>query len=85
MRPFAVAILRLLDDSPVTRDSVKVDVREFVAAGELELAFDLLCSWIYEDELEIDRAYHSRLVELTDVMVATEIVAELSALVREKD
>lgn len=84
-RPLQVAVLSLLEDSPITRDEVKVDVRESLAAGELALAFDTLCSWIYEDELEIDREYYSRLVELADVMDATEIVANLSELVRENE
>ncbi|WP_405748042.1 MafI family immunity protein [Streptomyces sp. NBC_01525] len=38
------------------------DVRQLMSVGEEELAFDTMCSWIYEDSLPIAAAYYERLV-----------------------
>ncbi len=57
-------ILSLLDDSPITSSDVRTDVRELVQVGEIGLAFDTLCSWIFEDSLAISRPFYERLKAL---------------------
>jgi hypothetical protein len=46
----AAAVLALLGDSPITRQHVVDDVRQLVRAGEVELAFVTICSWLFEDD-----------------------------------
>jgi hypothetical protein len=55
-------VSRLLADSPLTSEEVIADVRHLMAVGEEELAFDTMCSWIYEDALPISSGYHGRIV-----------------------
>ncbi|WP_060177074.1 MafI family immunity protein [Streptomyces sp. IMTB 1903] len=74
---YRTAIEKLLNDSPITREDVVRNVREFLMVGEYGLAFDTMCSWIYEDDLEIPSSYHDRLRELADDMDAVEIVEKL--------
>lgn len=76
-------ILNLLDASPVKSASVLRDVRESVAAGEIGLAFDTLCSWIYEDSMPISRSYHRRLAALADDLGLQKWTVRLDELVRE--
>lgn len=54
-------LLGLLDDSPLTSPSAIGDIRDFITAGEYGLAFDTLCSRLYEDKHQITRAYFERL------------------------
>ncbi|GAA3014518.1 MafI family immunity protein [Actinokineospora diospyrosa] len=53
-------IMELLAESPITSADVRQDIKESVYAGELDIAFDTLCSWIYEDSLPISRAFHAK-------------------------
>lgn len=78
-------MLKLLDESPISREAVLVDIRESVAAGEVELAFDTMCGWIYEDQLEIDRDYYVRLLDPAGAMGAVPIPGRLLELVREPE
>jgi hypothetical protein len=55
-------ISRLLIESPLTSGEVIADVRHLMQVGEEELAFDTMCSWIYEDALPITSDYYRRLV-----------------------
>ncbi|MEV7243136.1 MafI family immunity protein [Streptomyces sp. NPDC093248] len=71
------AIENLLNDSPIIREDVIENVREFLMVGEYGLAFDTMCSWIYEDDLPISASYHDRLRELADDMDAVEVVEKL--------
>lgn len=74
---YRTAIERLLNDSPITREDVIKNVREFLMVGEYGLAFDTMCSWIYEDDLVISSSYHDRLRELAEDMDAVEVVENL--------
>lgn len=76
-------ILCLLDDSPVTSTDIGKDIRQSVAAGEAALAFDTLCSWIYEDSLTISRTYHRRLAHLADELDMQKWIGRLEELVEE--
>jgi hypothetical protein len=55
-------ISQLLEESPLTSSEVIADVRHLMSIGEEELAFDTMCSWIYEDALPITSAYYESLV-----------------------
>ncbi|MFG3702025.1 MafI family immunity protein [Micromonospora sp. NPDC047620] len=55
-------VSQLLEESPLTSEVVIVDVRHLMSVGEEKLAFDTMCSWIYEDSLSITSAYYERLV-----------------------
>lgn len=57
-RRVQTAVLRLLDEPAVSRDEVRADVRQSVAAGEVELAFDTMCHWMLEDQVEIEPGYY---------------------------
>ncbi|GLY52451.1 MafI family immunity protein [Lentzea sp. NBRC 102530] len=81
-RQLHAAVLSLLAESPVTRDEVRADVQELVAAGEVELAFDTMCSWIFDDQLEIEHDHHVRLVALGEALGDTTSAPRLSELVR---
>lgn len=76
-------ILRLLNESPIASDEVIQLVREFVHVGEEGLAFDTLCSWIYEDDLPISRSYHQRLVELAPEVGMEESLNGLDEQIRD--
>jgi hypothetical protein len=75
-------VLRLLGGSPITSDQVIADVRESVAAGEVALAFDTLCSWIYEDSLPISREYLDRLAVVANDVGLEKWVSRLEGLVK---
>ncbi|MEV7459440.1 MafI family immunity protein [Streptomyces rubiginosohelvolus] len=77
------AIAELLNDSPIRREDVVKNVREFLMVGEYSLAFDTLCGWIYEDDLAISPAYHARLRKVAGDMDAVELVEDLRALITE--
>ncbi|TVL93662.1 MafI family immunity protein [Streptomyces sp. SAJ15] len=55
-------ISQLLEESPLTSEEVIADVHHLMNVGEEELAFDTMCSWIYEDSLPISSNYYERLV-----------------------
>lgn len=48
--------------------------------SEEALAFDTMCSWIYEDALPITRHYHARLVAMADEMDIPRSVQRLDEL-----
>ncbi|MCF6525006.1 MafI family immunity protein [Streptomyces sp. JJ36] len=78
---YAATIEKLLKESPVTAPSVTVDVRDLLAAGEFALAFDTMCSWIYEEELPISKEYHERLVRLSEELGSRDLIRRMSELV----
>ncbi|MFG1856385.1 MafI family immunity protein [Actinomadura geliboluensis] len=41
----------------MTSEEVIADVCQLMSVGEEELAFDTMCSWIFEDSLPITTAY----------------------------
>ncbi|MGW0394505.1 MafI family immunity protein [Streptomyces sp. NPDC003042] len=51
---------------PLTSEAVVTDLRHLLSHGEEALAFDTMCSWIYEDALPITRQYHAALVAMAD-------------------
>ncbi|MEV0944125.1 MafI family immunity protein [Micromonospora wenchangensis] len=55
-------ISELLEESPLVSEEVVADIRHLLRVGEEGLAFDTMCSWIYEDSLPITLAYYGRLV-----------------------
>jgi hypothetical protein len=57
-----ILISQLLVESPLTSDDVVADVNHLMSVGEEELAFDTMCSWIYEESLSITSDYYRRLV-----------------------
>lgn len=71
----------LLADSPITRASVISDVREYMQAGEIGLAFDTLCTWLYEDTLPITRTYHARLAAVAEEVYCQESMEKLDELI----
>lgn len=73
-------VAALLGDSPLTADAVITDVRDLLSHGEEALAFDTMCSWIYEDALPITRQYHARLVGLATEMGTPTSVHRLDEL-----
>jgi len=80
-RDYRALIGDLLADSPITSAKVIGDVRELLSVGEYGLAFNTLCSWIYEDALPIDESFHGRLGEIADEMDSTGLVERLKELV----
>ncbi|MET9710776.1 MafI family immunity protein [Nocardiopsis alba] len=78
---YAPEIEALLEDSPITAPSVAGDVRDFLVAGEFALAFDTMCSWIYEDELSIGEEYHERLVRLSADLGSRDLITRMRELV----
>lgn len=74
-------ILAVLADSPITSASVVQDVKELVRVGELALAFDTLCSWLYEDSLPISRLLYERLVSLSSELEEPRAVKKLHELI----
>ncbi|MGC8922634.1 MafI family immunity protein [Streptomyces sp. PG2] len=78
---YAAKIEALLEESPITAPSVAVDVQDFLAAGEFALAFDTMCSWIYEDELSISEEYYERLVRLSGDLGSRDLIARMCELV----
>lgn len=80
---YYVQLEALLTDSPITRDSVTTDVRDLMTAGEFALAFDTMCSWIYDDSLPVEREYHARLVAAAETLGSRELVTRIGELVRE--
>jgi hypothetical protein len=78
---YVAKIEELLDASPVTAPTVAVDVRDLLVAGEFALAFDTMCSWIYEDELSISEEYYEQLVRLSGDLGSRDLVARMRELV----
>ncbi|MDT0416462.1 MafI family immunity protein [Streptomyces sp. BPPL-273] len=78
---YAAKIEELLEESPITAPSVAVDVRDLLVAGEFALAFDTMCSWIYEDELSISEEYYGRLVRLSADLGSRDLIARMRELV----
>ncbi|MFE2145853.1 MafI family immunity protein [Streptomyces sp. NPDC059456] len=54
---YRARVVALLEESPLTAEAVTTDVRHLLSHGEEALAFDTMCSWIYEDALPITRLY----------------------------
>ena len=80
---YQAAVLSLLNDSPISSKEVIRDVRESVQAGEIELAFDTIVSWIYEDSLSISPAYYARLAGIAEAMGSERAVERLREQVRD--
>ncbi|WP_165989738.1 MafI family immunity protein [Streptomyces sp. YIM 98790] len=78
---YAAKIEELLEESPITAPSVAVDVRDLLTAGEFALAFDTMCSWIYEDELSISEEYYERLVRLSEDLGSRDLITRMRELV----
>ncbi|MFF4602799.1 MafI family immunity protein [Streptomyces sp. NPDC001339] len=77
---YRARVVALLEESPLTTEAVIADVRHLLSHGEEALAFDTMCSWIYEDDLPITRQYHTRLVAMADEMDAPRSVQRLDEL-----
>ncbi|MEU9917771.1 MafI family immunity protein [Streptomyces sp. NPDC051001] len=76
-------ISQLLEESPLTSDEVIADVRHLMSVGEEELAFDTMCSWIYEDSLPISSDYYGRLVSTAQELGNPKSADRLDELVEE--
>ncbi|MEU5874201.1 MafI family immunity protein [Glycomyces sp. NPDC047369] len=74
-------MLALLGDCPITRDHVAEDARDLVRAGEVELAFDTMCSWLFEDDLPISQDYYERLVAAARELAMSRAVERLDELI----
>ncbi|WP_422129321.1 MafI family immunity protein [Streptomyces misionensis] len=77
---YRARVTELLQDSPLTSEAVVTDVRHLLSHGEEALAFDTMCSWIYEDALPVTRQYLARLVALADEMGTPRSVQRLDEL-----
>lgn len=78
---YRTTIISLVHDSPIVATDIVRDILETVQAGEYEIAFDTLCSWIYEDELSISREYYDRLVRFSAEVGCEEQASRLQELV----
>jgi hypothetical protein len=74
-------ILQLLDESPLTSQEVIDDVRHLLGVGEEGLAFDTMCSWIYEDALPITANYYECLVSAARDLGTPRSVDKLDELI----
>ncbi|MET8087953.1 MafI family immunity protein [Micromonospora sp. NPDC005237] len=74
-------ISHLLDESPLTSTDVIADVRHLMNVGEQELAFDTMCSWLYEDDLPITSAYYERLVSAAKELEMPRSISKLDELI----
>ncbi|WP_369253829.1 MafI family immunity protein [Streptomyces sp. R35] len=77
---YRARVAALLEDSPLTSEAVITDVRHLLSHGEEALAFDTMCSWIYENALPITRQYLDRLVAMADEMGTPRSVQRLDEL-----
>lgn len=77
---YRARVVALLEESPLTAEAVITDVRHLLSHGEEALAFDTMCSWIYEDALPITRRYHALLVAMADEMDTPRSVQRLDEL-----
>jgi hypothetical protein len=76
-------LLALLADSPIKRDSIIEEIKEYLSVGEPTLAFETLCTWLYEDRLPISRAYYERLASMAEEVYAQGYMARLDELISE--
>ncbi|WP_370418637.1 MafI family immunity protein [Streptomyces sp. QH1-20] len=76
-------VSQLLEESPLTSEEVIVDVRHLMSVGEEELAFDTMCSWIYEDSLPIASAYYERLVSAAQELGTPKSIDRLDELIED--
>jgi hypothetical protein len=76
-------VSQLLEESPLTSEGVIADVRHLMSVGEDELAFDTMCSWIYDDSLPMASAYDERLVSAAQELGAPKSTDRLDELVEE--
>ena len=74
-------VTQLLDESPLTSEEVIADVRHLMAVGEEALAFDTMCSWIYEDSLPITSAYYERITAAAQELGTPKSVDKLDELI----
>ncbi|MEV3934535.1 MafI family immunity protein [Glycomyces sp. NPDC049804] len=77
----SAGLIRLLRQSPISREEVTEDVLDLVRAGEEGLALELICAWIHEDELEITSDYFNSLETMGDELGLEVAVRNLSGLV----
>ena len=83
IRPAQAEVLRLLEGSPIASRDVAADIRQSVAAGEVALALDTLCSWIFEDSSSISREYFGRLAALAAEIGLEKWIGRLEGLVQD--
>jgi hypothetical protein len=76
-------ISQLLEESPLTSEEVIADVRHLMSVGEEELAFDTMCSWIYEDSHPISSAYYERLASTAQELGTPKSADRLDELIEE--
>ena len=76
-----ILISQLLQESPLTSEDVIADVHDLMDVGEEELAFDTMCSWIYEDSLPISSAYYERLVSAAQELGTAKSTDRLDELI----
>ncbi|MGA3565245.1 MafI family immunity protein [Melissospora conviva] len=74
-------ISQLLEDLPLLRTEVVEDVRYLMSVGEEELAFETMCSWIYEDSLAISRQYYERLASVAQEIGSQRALHKLDELI----
>jgi hypothetical protein len=74
-------ISQLLEESPLVSEEVIADIRHLMSVGEEGLAFDTMCSWIYEDSLQITSAYYERLASLAEELGTPRSMDRLDELI----
>lgn len=81
----SAGLIRLVRESPIRRGEVIDDVLDLIRAGEEGLALELICSWIYEDDLAIGVEYFRSLEVIAKELGLEAVVRSLTELVAEND
>lgn len=80
MRDYFTVLWRI---HPSRNSDVLQDIHDLVDAAEYGIAFEHLCSWIYEDDLRISAQYYERLKQVADEMAMAERIEPLQELIAE--
>jgi hypothetical protein len=76
------SVLRLLGESGITDPATIDTIRDAVRAGEVDIAFDFLCTRIDDDQLPISAAFHAEAAQLAVALYQEKWVEDLRPLVR---
>lgn len=74
-------VKNLLKDSPLSCPQAIESVEDMIVGGEYNLAFDNLCSWIYEDNLPITHSYYERLRNASVYLGSQDLIEGIRTLI----
>lgn len=80
---YRTELVSLLEEAHLASGGGAKAVRELLQAGEFALAFDTLCSWIYEDDVPVAPAYYARLQQMSAEMGSKDLVESIFELVED--